>query len=95
MGRNCFEIVIDNFNGIHTFIGIENAAHITGDRIAQSLESFHRNGLIAVVEENLICHRSFRHDGYIRLIDRSCEDFEAFVGRLVIPSSACLKAKEQ
>lgn len=34
VGRNCFEIVIDNFNGIHTFIGIENAAHITGDRIA-------------------------------------------------------------
>jgi hypothetical protein len=30
---------------------------------------FHRNGLMAVVEENLKCHRCLRHDGIARLVD--------------------------
>ena len=64
---NRFEIFIDNFNGIHVILGIENAIHIAGDCVTQNFELFHRNGLMAVVEENLKCHRCLRHDGNARL----------------------------
>ena len=66
---NRFEIFIDNFNGIHIILGIENAIHIAGDCVTQNFELFHRNGLMAVVEENLKCHRYLRHDGNARLVD--------------------------
>ena len=58
-----FEILVNNFNGIHAFLCIENAVHITGDCLAQDLESSGMNGLLAVVEENLKRHRSTSHDG--------------------------------
>ena len=66
---NRFEIFIDNFNGIHVVLGIENAVHIAGDCVTQNFELFHRYGLMAVVEENLKCHRCLRHDGIARLVD--------------------------
>ena len=66
---NRFEIFIDNFNGIHVVLGIQNAVHIAGDCVTQNFELFHRNGLMAVVEENLKCHRCLRHDGDATLVD--------------------------
>ena len=66
---NRFEIFIDNFNGIHIVLGIENAVHIAGDCVTQNFKFFHRYGLMAVVEENLKCHRCLRHDGVARLVD--------------------------
>ena len=66
---NRFEVFIDNFNGIHVVLGIQNAVHIAGDCVTQNFELFHRYGLMAVVEENLKCHRCLRHDGFSRLMD--------------------------
>ena len=64
-----FEVLVNNFNGIHACLGIENAIHITGDCIAQDLESSGRNGLLAVVEENLKRQRSAGHDGCASLVN--------------------------
>ena len=66
---NCFKIFIDNFNGIHVVLSIQNAVHIAGDCITQNFELFHRYGLMSVVEENLKCHRCLRHDGVSRIMD--------------------------
>ena len=66
---NRFEVFIDNFNGIHALLGIQNAAYITGDCVTQNFELFHRYGMMAVVEENLKCHRCLRRDGVARLVD--------------------------
>ena len=66
---NRFEIFIENFNGIHVVLGVENAVHMAGDCVTQNFELFHGYGLMTVVEENLKCHRCLRHDGVARLMD--------------------------
>ena len=45
---NRFKIFIDNFNGIHVVLGIQNAVHIAGDCVTQNFELFHRYGLMAI-----------------------------------------------